>query len=273
MDDLKVAAVCMNAAPGEVEKNLDRIESFVYEASAQQADIICFPEFSVTGYTLKRLRDITNKLDSKKAIERLVRMAQEAHLVIISGLIETSEGEKPYITQIIVGPEGVLGLHRKTHLSPLEKDFYQAGKEIKVFSCSNTTFGLQLCYEAHFPELTTIMALKGADVIFAPHASPRGDPQGKLQSWLRHLPARSFDNSVFLVACNQVGKTNEGFSFPGVVFASGPDGRILARYAGDEEKIIFTELKADLLQDVRQHRMKYFLPHRKPELYDRLIEN
>ncbi|MCP4682455.1 MAG: hypothetical protein GY864_08995 [Desulfobacterales bacterium] len=271
MDDLKVAAVCMNAAAGKVEENLDRIQSFVLEAAGEDADIICFPELSVTGYILKNPLDAYKGPDPNKVIDRLVGMAREAGLILVAGLIEPSGEAKPYITQVIAGPGGLIGFYRKSHLSPSEKDIYQAGQVIQVFSYQNTTFGVQLCYEAHFPEISTIMALMGADIFFVPHASPRGTPEKKLQSWLRHLKARAFDNGVFVVACNQAGKTGEGFLFPGVALVLGPDGEVLAQYIGNEENILFADLAAEALINTREHRMKYFLPQRRPELYKDIL--
>ncbi len=270
MDDLKIAAICMHAVTGEIEKNLDRMQSFVSEASKAGADIVCFPELCVTGYVLKRPFDVYGGLDSERAMERLVIMAREADLVLIAGLIEIGDDEKAYISQVITGPKGLIGIYRKTHLSPAEKDVYRAGQEIKVFSHGSTTFGVQLCYEAHFPEISTGMALMGADIVLIPHASPRGEPHEKFKSWLRHLPARAFDNGLFVVACNQVGENGAGLSFPGVAVVFGPDGRLLAKYTGKREKILFAELGSELLQDIRKHRMKYFLSERRPQLYKNL---
>jgi N-carbamoylputrescine amidase len=272
MDDVRVAAVCMNAPLAEVDKNLDSIESFVLEASERGAKIICFPELSVTGYTLMRPAEVYKVLTPEKAIQRLIKMARTAQLVLIAGLIEITAGAKPYITQLVAGPEGLIGLYRKTHLSPAEKKVYQAGQEIEIYDVGNITFGVELCYEAHFPEISTVLALLGADILFFPHASPRGEPTGKLQSWLRHLPGRAFDNGVFVVACNQVGRTIEGVSFPGVALVLGPDGQLLAKYTGMEEKVIFVDIKAAHLKAVRQHKMKYFIPHRRPDLYDKIVK-
>ena len=270
MDDLKIAAVCMNPVPGEVEKNLDRIRSFAMEASAGGADMVCFPEFSVTGYLLTPPQDLCYGPDAPFITERLAHVAKEAELVLMAGTIEVSDREKPYITQVVAGPEGLIGHYRKTHLSPPEANIYQAGDKIKVFSHGRTTFGVLLCYEAHFPEISTTMALMGAHLLLIPHASPRGNPEGKLQSWLRHLKARAFDNSVFVVACNQVGKSGDGLSFPGVAVVLGPDGHVMASYTGEEEHILFVELEADRLHNIRSHRMKYFLPKRRPELYGKV---
>ena len=114
------------------------------------------------------------------------------------------------------------------------------------------------------------MALGGADIIFVPHASPRGEPDSKLKSWLRHLRARAFDNGFYVVACNQVGRTREGFDFPGVAVALGPDGRIISSYTGKDERILLADISEEVLEDVRKHRMKYFLPNRRPELYNKI---
>lgn len=271
MDDLKIAVVCMHAEPGEVERNLASIRSFVQKASFHGADIICLPELAVTGYILNNPYGAYGGDGSRKATDSLMLIAREENIVIIVGLIEIPEGGRPYITQLVIGPAGILGFHRKSHLSPHEKEIYGAGDEIGLFPYKNTLFGIQLCYEAHFPEISTAMALKGADIIFIPHASPRGDPYSKMQSWLRHLRARAFDNALFIVACNQVGKNSQGFLFPGVALILGPDGLELASYVGKKEKIIFVDLKSKALKDIRRHRMKYFLPNRRPELYGDLL--
>ena len=273
MEDLRVAVVCMNSEPGEVNGTHARMRSFPIEASSQWHHIDCFPELCVTGYVLKNPGEVYRGLDPEKILKRLLHMAEETRLFLIAGLIQVSSGQRPWITQIIAGQEGLIGFHHKTHLSPAEKNNYQAGQEIKAFKCGNTSLGVALCYEAHFPEISTILALSGADILFFPHASPRGNPKGKSQSWLRHFPSRAFDNGAFVVACNQVGDTSEGFSFPGVALVLGPDGRILAKYAGDGEKILFADLKAEELRNTREHRMKYFIPQRRPELYKRIVDS
>jgi len=273
MRDLKIAAVCMDSVTGEIFKNLDRTESYVSKASEMGVDIICFPELSITGYILNNPINVYADLSSDKVIERVVGMAQENALIIIAGIIEISNGEKPYISQLVAGPNGLLGLYRKTHLSPQEKESYEAGEKIDVFKYRDITFGVQLCYEAHFPEISTVLALKGADIIFMPHASPRGTPEEKMQSWLRHLTSRAFDNGLYVVACNQVGDTREGFSFPGVAMVLNPAGGVIARYGGSQEKMLLVDLKQSEIREIREHRMRYFIPNRRPELYRNLISH
>ncbi|RLB35857.1 MAG: nitrilase [Deltaproteobacteria bacterium] len=265
--DIKVAMVCMHSEIGEVAGNLAKVESYTSQASDKGVEIICFPELSLSGYTLSNPQKAYVGLRTEEVVETIVQTAKQKGIIVIAGLIEPSTKRKPYISQIVAGPQGLLGLYRKTHLSPLEKGVYLEGEKIQIFSSNAVSFGIQLCYESHFPEISTVMALKGAEIIFLPHASPRGSPEEKLESWRRHLPSRAFDNSVFVLACNQVGETSEGFSFPGVALALAPTGEMVESYCGKDEQMITVSLQREKLEEVRKHKMKYFLRHRRPRLY------
>lgn len=168
-------------------------------------------------------------------------------------------------------PDAPLAAYRKTHIAPPETGLLVAGNQVPVFEAQGLRFGIQLCYDAHFPELSAHMACMGAEIIFFPHASPRGTPEEKRDSWLRHLTARAFDNSVFVVACNQVGDNGAGLHFPGTAVVIGPSGDVLAEDVTGEEGLLMVDLEADLLAHVRGHRMRHFFPKRRPDLYRRLL--
>jgi predicted amidohydrolase len=272
MNDVRVAAVCMHSSAGEIDKNLEKTRSFIRQASDRGAAIICFPELSITGYILDKPEAVCSPSLFKEASEQVLEMARSSGAIVMAGIIEaTDDGGKPYIAQVLAGPEGLLGRYRKTHLSPPEREAYRGGEEITVYKGASLTFGMQLCYESHFPEISTVMALKGAEAIFMPHASPWREPEEKLESWLRHLPSRAFDNGLYLVACNQAGKGEGGLLFPGVILAINPSGRVLERYCGNEDRMVLVDMKASEIEEVRTHRMRYFLPHRRPELYRDLV--
>jgi N-carbamoylputrescine amidase len=265
MRDVRVAAVCMASTPGDVEGNLRKTERFVQEAWSRGAEIVCFPELSIHGYSLRRKAE--HPRDQEGIIRRIEDLAQSRGLLILAGLIGSEQNQRPFICQVAAGPGGLIGIYRKTHLSPAEKEMFSPGEEISPFRALGISFGIQLCYETHFPEITTVLALEGAEVLFVPHASPRGTPEEKLQSWMRHLPSRAFDNGLFVVACNQTGGSAEGLSFPGVALALDPTGRLMAGRAEEQEGMLIVDLKAEDLAQTRNHRMKYFLPFRRPELY------
>lgn len=267
MDDLRIALACMESVFGGEKENLKKIRDLALRAWEGKADILLLPEMCLTGYALSP-SDIKNHQRTANHVARQIQpMAKAFSLLILPGFIEDNPRGKPWIAQAAIGPQGLVGVHRKTHLSPQETESYAPGEDIRILEWKNLRFGIQICYEAHFPEISTTLALMGADILFFPHASPRGTPDEKCQSWSRHLPARAFDNGVYVAACNPVGFMHSGASFPGVALVLGPDGRDIASLSGTEESLLFADLKADFLARVRSHRMRYFLPGRRPGLY------
>ena len=116
------------------------------------------------------------------------------------------------------------------------------------------------------------MTARGAEVIFIPHASPRGNPEEKHTSWMRHLTARAYDNSVFIVACNQIGENCNGLAFPGNALVIGPGGEVMVKDTRPRASMLLADLKAADLEAVRNHPMRHFFPHRRPDLYFSISE-
>ena len=267
MKDIRVSAVISHSGTYDVSRNLDSVEKWVKSAKKAGAVVVCFPELNVTGYGIdgeiaKAAEEIPGSITKK-----LVVMSSKYNIVILAGMAEKDKRGRIYASHLVVKPDGYTGVYRKLHIAPVEKELFFAGDEVPLFEAGGIKFGIQLCYDAHFPELSTRMALMGADVIFMPHASPRGTPEEKLRSWLRHLPARAFDNSLFIVVCNQCGENSAGFSFPGTGIIIGPSGEVIEKDTSGKEGMIVADLKAEHVERVRNHKMRYFLPNRRPEVY------
>jgi predicted amidohydrolase len=268
MKDIRIAAAVCNCPLGALERNLTTVERLTRRAAGLGATLICFPELNLTGYaTGPALRQAAVAQDAP-VINRVGEIARDSGLVILAGLAMASgESGRIYAEHRVFWPDGRCAAYRKLHLAPHEQEVLSSGAAVPLFAANGVRFGIQLCYDVHFPELSTAMALAGAEMIFIPHASPRGTPRAKLTSWLRCLPARSFDNGIFVVACNQTGLNGAGLTFPGVAVAVGPDGTVLARRTEMKEGLLAIDLSAASLARVRGHRMRYFLPHRRPDLY------
>ena len=267
MRDIKVSIAVFNASVGHTRENLDRAVDCIKQAAAARAEVICFPEMSVTGYSNHPDIALQAEPIPGPSINKLVALSNKENILILAGLAEKRENGCVYASHAVIAPNGLLGVYRKLHIAPTEQDMYTAGQEIPLFGYQGLTFGIQLCYDAHFPELSTHMATQGAEVIFVPHASPRGLAIDKHHSWMRHLPARAYDNSLFVIACNQTGDNHKGLHFPGNAVVIGPSGHILKEWTTGEEALHFFDLKADELQRVRDNRMHFFLPNRRPDLY------
>ena len=236
MRDIRIAAVIMNCPVGGVQENLDRMAVWIETAKKQAADLVCFPEMNITGYsTREKIKDSAESVPGTIS-QSVSALASEFKLAVLAGLLEKDARDRLFASHLVVTPQGVAGTYRKIHIAPPETDVFTAGDTIALFNIKGVKLGIQLCYDVHFPELSTRMATDGADVIFMPHASPRGTPAEKFNSWMRHLPARAFDNGVYVVACNQTGNNQGGLNFPGLSVILDPAGRVIKKKYGRKRR-------------------------------------
>jgi len=267
MIDIRIAAVVFNSPVGKTRENLDRMGIWVAEARKQGAAIICFPELNITGYSTHDDIKQTAEPIPGDISQHLLQLARDNQISILAGVTERDVAGCIFASHLVVTPDEIAGVYRKIHVAPPERTVFSPGNSVPLFEISGAKLGIQLCYDVHFPDLSTRMAVEGAEILFMPHASPRGTPDQKFKSWMRHLTARAFDNGLFIVACNQTGSNQKGLQFPGVAVIIGPDGEVVRKKISAKEGILIADLKSDDLADVRNHRMRYFLPNRRPEIY------
>jgi N-carbamoylputrescine amidase len=267
MQDIRIAAVISRSVAGDVRRNLDAMQPWIKASREAGAAVVCFPEMNITGYTNHReINDSAEPLPGPISRD-LSKVSKNHGITILAGILERDETGRIFPCHLVIRPDGFVGGYRKLHIAPPEQGIFTPGDNIPLFDVSGLRFGIQLCYDAHFPELSTQMAINGAELIFIPHASPRGTPKDKYRSWMRHLTARAFDNSLFIVACNQSGDNGKGLDFPGIAVIIGPSGEVIEKNLSGKESMVVLDLKARDLERVRGHRMRYFLPNRRPELY------
>nr|NJM03910.1 amidohydrolase [Desulfobacula sp.] len=267
MTTIKAALVVQNCLAGNYEKNLNSTREFIGLALEKGARLIVFPEMNLTGYVSNHDIHSIARPVTEEMLTLFQNLAGESKASILVGWAEKSPDKAIYASHFIFHPDGTSGVYRKIHTSPFEKKYFSLGNKIPVFNSNGLIFGVQLCYDAHFPELSLAMALKQADVIFIPHASPRGSSREKYDSWVRHLRARAFDNGVYIAALNQTGDNGKGLSFPGICLFIGPDGHVVYKSVEDGEGVHIISIEKKILDDVRSHPMRYFLPNRRKDLF------
>ena len=298
MKNLRVAAVQLESAPANKRSNLDKIRAFVEHAARQSVEIIAFPECCITGYWFLRhlsraaFAALAEPVFAGPSSQELMAMAKENQMTIGAGLIEIAEDQRLYNTYVVAMPNGDCRRHRKLHA--FVSEFISSGSEYTVFDTPHDCrLGVLTCYDNNIGENVRITALKGAEVLLAPHqtggcTSPDpnimglidralwdnrlGDPQAieaelcgpKGRGWLmRWLPTRAHDNGLFLVFSNGVGVDDDEIR-TGNAMIIDPYGRILAETwkAGDD--MVIADLDAALLENNTGRR---WIMTRRPELY------
>ncbi len=243
---MRVAMVQMTAMRNDKETNLQKMETFIIKAAEENASIVCFPELSLTGYANKDPEKLAEAVTGP-SVERLKQLAEEHNLTILAGMVELYSNDI-YISHISVQPSGCTEVYRKTHLGAREKGYFAQGDQFPVFQMSpsdkNSKFGIGLCYDLHYPQLVSSFAVQGARIVFAPHAVPIGGRR-RLSIWEKYMPARAYDNGVYVLACNLVG--NDGKKdFGGGIGVWNPKGEKIMTCHDDKELMMMLDLDMDV---------------------------
>lgn len=264
--------VSCRAVVGDTAGNVAEMERCLDLPDARGAHIVCFPECSLTGYLVSADAADLGETIPGPLTRKLEAVCAARGIVVIAGIVERAKSAC-FLTQVVAGPSGVIGAYRKIHLSARELEYFTPGGGVPLFSWKDFSFGIGLCYDAHFPELATLYALAGADIIFYPHASPPPETRDEKRArWLRYLPARAYDNGVYAAACNQSGVNGRGMAFQGVNLILDPKGRLVSESSGEGGTVASAELSREVLQRVRTSDQGFFLGGRRPDIYGGLVE-
>jgi N-carbamoylputrescine amidase len=266
MHDVRVAAAQIASGVGDFEANLAKHRERASQAAEAGAHIVCFPELSLCGYPtegdvpLALARPLDGDL-----VQAVTALADELGIVILAGMLESTPSGVLHNTHLIARPRGPLETYRKTHVPTSEIGRFRQGGALPVFDLGHAVVGVQICYDAHFPEATTVQALAGAEIVFMPHASTGTETRDEKRArWLRYIPARAYDNGVFVLVVNQADPER---GFPGITLALDPWGEILAEATADREDLLVVDLPETTLAERRAVAETFFPHFRRPELY------
>jgi predicted amidohydrolase len=267
---MRVAAVQMDISLGEVSANVDRIEARLVEAARGGAKLVVFPECAVTGYCFdgaEHARTFAQQVPGI-ATDRIARTCTQLGVFAVFGLIEEADG-RLFNTAALVGPEGLVGAHRKLHLPFLGLDRFASpgDRPFAVFQAGPLRVGMLICYDASFPESARALALLGADLVALPTNWPTGS-----DCLAAHLAAtRALENTVYVVVANRIG-TERGCSFVGRSRICDPMGETLAATESSEETILSAEVAPErarqkhVVIEAGKHETDRFAD-RRPDMY------
>jgi len=271
-EKIKVALAQVSFQLEDKARNIRKIEYNTKKARKEGAELVIFPELSLTGYTLRdRLYENAETIPGNST-NILEKVAEETGAHIVFGMPELSEKTKStiYNTAVLIGPEGFIGRYRKMHLPTHsvfeEKRYFRPGYQETVFETQLGRIGLGICYDIFFPEVSRLARLKGAQLIVYISASPAT----RREFFEILIAARAIENTSFLAYVNLVGIEN-GLQFWGGSRLIGPNGRILARAKYEEEELVIGEIDYTNIRSIEA-----FVPtlrDLRPELFEKLRES
>ena len=269
---MRIAAVQLDIAIGKNEQNLQNILSRMKDAAANKAELVIFPECALQGYCFADREEawaVAEEL-SGPSCSQLATAAKESGVVAVIGFLER-DGEKLYNSAVVVGPRGVLGVHRKIHLLHLGVDRFTTLGDIPfpLFQAGDCRFGVNICFDCSLPESSRTVKLKGAQLLAIPTNWPITS-----DSW-EYLPkVRAIENHIFVVATDRVGE-ERGFTFAGHSQIIDCEGKVLAEAGATEEVILYADIDPALADKNRVVKVpgEYEfdrIASRRPEMYEGL---
>ncbi len=258
----------------ELERNRERCLASLEEAARAGCSLVVLPECASAGYMFDSAEDALPHAEEIPGpfSDALVGACGRLGLHCVAGLLER-QGDTLRNTALLVGPAGVVGRYRKSHLPFLGVDrFVEAGDELALFDTPVGRIGLEICYDLRFPELTRALALGGAELV----AHPTNWPVEARSNAELLTRARANENRVFLLTANRVGREGNA-EFCGWSQICDVRGNRIAEADAIGESLLVAEV------DLAEAREKSLVPrsgeyemhlfrHRRPELYGALVE-
>src|SRR5689334_23205989 len=300
MDKIKISTAQFEHKNADKAYNLSAIENLAQKAAAEGPYVIAVHECSITGYTFARylskeqMLDLAEPIPDGESILKLIAIAKRNNIVILAGLFEKDETGHLFKAYVCVDKNGLVAKYRKLH--PFINPHLVPGDSYCIFEIHGWKCGILICYDNNIIENVRATTLSGADIIFMPHAtmctpSPRpgagfvdpklwqnreADPTSlrlefdgmKGRAWLmKWLPARAYDNGVYVVFSNPIGMDDTQLK-NGCSMVIDPYGDVIAECRKLDNDIATATLIPDALTKAGGYRYK---KARRPDLYRDII--
>ncbi|MDB5232075.1 MAG: Nitrilase/cyanide hydratase and apolipoprotein N-acyltransferase [Chitinophagaceae bacterium] len=300
MENIKISTAQFENKSGDKNYNLSVIESLSEKAAAEGSKAIAFHECSVTGYTFARhlskeeMLDLAEFIPDGPSIKRLTQIAAKHDITVLAGLFEKDKDDKLYKAYVCVDKNGLVAKFRKLH--PFINPYLTPGDQYCVFDLFGWKCGILICYDNNIIENVRATNLLGADIIFMPHVTMctpstrpgagfidaklwenrENDPTSlriefdgmKGRDWLiKWLPARAYDNAVYVVFSNPIGMDDDQLK-NGCSMIIDPFGDIIAECRKLDNDFVTATFTADKLINAGGYRYK---KARRPDLYRDII--
>ena len=277
-------ALCQLAIEFEKkEANTRRVISFMEQARSAGADLVLFPEMSLTGFSMNI------SLAGEKNRESLERMRAEAERIGIAvgfgwtALVDQETGVVP--CEIVNGASGHVDMARNSllgenHYTVINREgevlsdyvkmhpfsysgedrYFAKGDQVVHFELSGIPFSGFICYDLRFPEIFQAVSDRAHVIIVAADW-----PGSRREHWQCLLRARAIENQCYILGINSVGDQN-GLHYTGDSCVILPDGTVAEQLADAEGFILY-----DLTDDVEAYRQSFPVKNdRRQQLYAKL---
>jgi NAD+ synthase (glutamine-hydrolysing) len=260
---ITLALAQINTRLGVVQDNLEKHLSLAEKAHASGADLLIFPELSLTGYVLQDLAPTVARRPTREdpLFRQLLEASRELDMVV--GFVNEDRRNRFFIASAYLSQGQVLHVHHKLYLPTYglfdEGRYFAWGNSISAFETRFGRVGILICEDFWHASPPYLLWLDGADIMLFTSASPgRGltdEPKLESARWVEHLN-RAYASlfTTFVAHANRVGY-EDGLNFWGGSTVFDPNGDLIAQGPYHQEALTLAEIDLNQL-----HRSRTRLP-------------
>jgi len=246
---MKIGHYQLECTAGDYAKNMGKILAGLAEADKEGIEILSFPESFLTGYfdSVEKTRKHSFAADGPE-IRDFLQHTADFRATFMVGFSER-RGEELFNSVLVAERGERLGIYSKAFPCV---DFFTPGREFPVFVKGGVKFGVVICADGGYIEPTRILALKGAQIVFAPHYNyiKKEGLIGHFQKVRSDHTARAVENGVWFLRGNNVcSGLDEGLGYEGVGYGDSylvdPSGEIVVRSQRHVECLIYARVDLD----------------------------
>lgn len=236
---MKVALGQLDMVWEDKEATLKKAEQMLVTASAAKADLIIFPEMTLTGFSMN-LERIGEEPEKSWSVQQMKKLALQYRLAVAFGWAALAEegGNKGTNRFTLIDETGeILAEYSKLHPFRFggEAAAFEGGSRIVTVPFKGRTLGLFVCYDLRFPEIFQI-ASRRADIMLV----IANWPASRKDHWKTLLRARAMENQSYMVGVNCAG-ARDGIEYSGDSMAVDAMGNVLGTLSG-QEGVLLCEL-------------------------------
>ena len=207
-----VIALASPCIPSTLDGGLDKIKRLLSEASAQGAEIVCFPEAYLPGLRGQDFEVLPfDQPQQERAVQAVAQWARTYAVATILGMERLTEAGRQIVAFVIDARGQIQGYQTKNQLAPTEDQFYVPGNTRRLFQINGIKFGVVICHEGwRYPETVRWAAVRGAKIVFHPHHTGSDQSGVRLTQWgaasgpyyEKAMILRSLENTIYFASVN-----------------------------------------------------------------------
>ena len=244
-----IALASPRIAPS-LDEGLDKIKQFLVEASAQGAEIVCFPEAYLPGLRGQDFEVLPfGQAEQERALQAVAQWARTCSVAAILGMERLTKAGRQIAAFVIDAGGQIQGYQTKNQLDPTEDQFYVPGNTRRLFEVNGVKFGIVICHEGwRYPETVRWAAVRGAKIVFHPQLTG-SDQQGvRLTQWgatggpyyEKAMMMRSMENTIYFASVNYAVRFQES-----ATSLIAPSGQCQAYLPYGQEGVLVQTIKVE----------------------------